>query len=60
MRQAIKDGVTVEIVYEGRTHNAEVQDKKGMDEKFQDVFSEYNLNERLQILGFGTRDAYLA
>jgi len=59
MRQAIKDGVTLEIVYEGRTHNAEVQDKKGMDEKFEDVFSEYNLNERLQILGYATRDAYL-
>ncbi|MFN8713902.1 MAG: type I restriction endonuclease subunit R [Bacteroidota bacterium] len=59
MRQAIKDGVTLEIVYEGRTHNAEVEDKKGMDEKFEDVFSDYNINERLQILGFGTRDAYL-
>ena len=59
MRQAIKDGVTLEIVYEGRTHNAEVEDKVGMDNKFEDVFSEYNLNERLQILGFGTRDAYL-
>ena len=59
MRQAIKDGVTLEIVYEGRTHNAEVKDKTGMDAKFEDVFSEYNLNERLQILGFGTRDAYL-
>jgi len=59
MRQAIKDGVTLEIVYEGRTHNAEVPDKAGMDAKFEDVFSEYNLNERLQILGFGTRDAYL-
>jgi type I restriction enzyme R subunit len=59
MRQAIKDGVTLEIVYEGRTHNAEVEDKKGMDGKFEDVFSEYNLNERLQILGYATRDAYL-
>lgn len=59
MRQAIKDGVTLEIVYEGRTHNAEVEDKKGMDEKFEDIFSEYNLKERLQILGFGSRDAYL-
>lgn len=59
MRQAIKDGVTLEIVYEGRTHNAEVKDSPGMDAKFADVFSEYNLNERLRILGFGTRDAYL-
>jgi len=59
MRQAIKDGVTLEIVYEGRTHNAEVKDKEGMDAKFEDVFSDYNLTERLQILGFGSRDAYL-
>jgi type I restriction enzyme R subunit len=59
MRQSIKDGVTLEIVYEGRTHNAEVPDKSGMDAKFEDVFSEYNLIERLQILSFGTRDAYL-
>lgn len=59
MRQAIKDGVTLEIVYEGRTHNAEVEDKAGADAKFEDVFSDYNLSERLQLLGFGSRDAYL-
>ncbi|GHB49115.1 type I restriction endonuclease subunit R [Mongoliitalea lutea] len=59
MRQAIDDGVTLEIVYEGFTHNAEVEDKQGMDDKFADVFSEYQLTERLQILGFGSRDAYL-
>ncbi len=59
MRQAIDDGVTLEIVYEGFTHNAEIEDQKGMDDKFSDVFSDYQLTERLQILGFGTRDAYL-
>jgi len=59
MRQAIEDKVTLEIVYEGRTHNAEVPDQAGMDSAFQDVFSEYNLQERLQILGYGSRDAYL-
>jgi type I restriction enzyme R subunit len=30
-----------------------------MDSTFADVFSEYNLTERLQILGYGSRDAYL-
>src|SRR5690606_10839269 len=30
MRQSIADGVTLEIVYEGRTHNAEVDDAKAM------------------------------
>jgi type I restriction enzyme R subunit len=37
MRQSIEDGVTLEIVYEGRTHNAEVPDQKGMDTEFADV-----------------------
>ena len=41
MRQSIEDGVTLEIVYEGRTHNAEVPDQGVMDAAFQDVFSEY-------------------
>ena len=59
MRQSIEDGVTLEIVYEGRTHNAEVPDQLGMDTAFADVFSDYNLQERLQILGYGSRDAYL-
>jgi type I restriction enzyme R subunit len=59
MRQSIEDGVTLEIVYEGRTHNAEVPDRKAMDTAFEDVFSDYNLEQRLQILGYGSRDAYL-
>jgi type I restriction enzyme R subunit len=59
MRQSIEDGVTLEIVYEGRTHNAEVTDQPGMDEKFADVFSDYNLHQRMDILGYGSRDAYL-
>jgi type I restriction enzyme, R subunit len=59
MRQSIEDGVTLEIVYEGRTHNAEIVDKLGMDITFQDVFSDYNLQQRMEILGYGSRDAYL-
>ena len=59
MRQSIEDGVTLEIVYEGRTHNAEVTDQAGMDDAFADVFSEYNLQERMAILGYGSREAYL-
>ena len=59
MRQSIEDGVTLEIVYEGRTHNAEVTDQAGMDTAFADVFSDYNLQQRLEILGYGSRDAYL-
>lgn len=59
MRQSIADGVTLEIVYEGRTHNAEVADGKAMDTDFQDVFSDYQLEDRLEILGYGSRAAYL-
>ena len=59
MRQSIDDGVTLEIIYEGRTHNAEVSDQEGMDETFADVFSDYNLQQRLEILGHGSRGAYL-
>jgi type I restriction enzyme R subunit len=59
MRQAQEDGVTLEIVYEGRTHSAAVSDAAAMDARFADVFSDYRLDERLQILGYGTRDAYL-
>src|ERR1035437_2289072 len=59
MRQSIEDGVTLEIVYEGRTHNAEVADRSGMDTAFQDVFSDYTIRERLAVLGYGSRDAYL-
>lgn len=59
MRQSIEDLVTLQIVYEGRTHNAEVPDQKALDTAFADVFSDYNLQERLQILGYGSRDAYL-
>ena len=59
MRESIDDGVTLEIVYEGRTHNAEIPDQEGMDAAFADVFGDYNLQQRLAILGYGSRDAYL-
>ena len=59
MRQSIKDGVTLEIVYEGRTHDAEIVDQVGADKKFQDVFKDYNIKEQAEILGYGTRKAYL-
>ena len=59
MRQAIEDGVTLEIVYEGRTHNAEVPDQADMDQAFADMFSDYNITERLEILGYGSKNAYL-
>lgn len=59
MRQAIKDGVTLEIVYEGKTHDASITDQSGADKKFQDVFKDYNVAEQVEILAYGTRRAYL-
>lgn len=59
MRQSIKDGVTLEIVYEGRTHNAEIEDKEGADRKFQDVFADYDLQQQVEILAYGTKKSYL-
>jgi len=59
MRQSIDDGVTLQIVYEGRTHKAGVTDTLGMDIAFHDVFKDYTPQECIQILGYGSRDAYL-
>ncbi|MBV5275028.1 MAG: type I restriction endonuclease subunit R [Lamprocystis purpurea] len=59
MRQAIEDGVTLEIVYEGRSGNAEVADQQAMDAAFADLFSDYNIAQRLQVLGYGSKLAYL-
>lgn len=59
MRQAIKDGVTLEIVYEGKTHDAGVNDQNDADKRFQDVFKDYNVAEQIEILAYGTRRAYL-
>jgi type I restriction enzyme, R subunit len=59
MRQAIDDGVTLEIVYEGRTHKAGITDKERMNAKFIDVFKEYNPKQQQEILGYATKLAYL-
>lgn len=51
IRQGVEDGVTVEIIYEGRAHKAFVSDKDAMDKRFMDVFpeSEENQDAREQI-----------
>lgn len=59
MRQSIEDGVTLKIVYTLRTQKAEVTDKAAMDTMFADIFSDYNIMERLQILGYGSKEAYM-
>ncbi len=59
MRQSIEDGVTLAIVYEGRTHDAAVEDAAGAEKKFEDVFKDYNLAEKTEILAYGAKKAYL-
>jgi len=58
IRQAVEDGVTVEIVYEGRVHGAEISDEESANRKFEDVFKEISEDERRLILG-RTWKAYL-
>lgn len=59
IRQAVEDGVTVEIVYEGRVHGAEISDEESANRKFEDVFKEISEDERRLILGKYTWRVYL-
>jgi type I restriction enzyme R subunit len=55
MRQSVEDGVTLKIIYEGRVHDSTVKDRQGLDVLFDDVFGECTLDEKLQVIGYGTR-----
>ena len=59
MRQSLEDGVTVQIVYEGRAHRAEITDREAMNKRFEDVFAHFGKEERQLILGRYTLKAYL-
>ena len=60
MRQSIDDGVTLEIVYEGRTHNAEVdRPDRAWTRRLRMYSATTTSKQRLEILGYGSRDAYL-
>ena len=59
IRQAVDDGVTVEIIYEGRTHSADVTDREAMNKRFEDVFAAAGEEGRQKILGRYTWKAYL-
>ncbi|MGE5445535.1 MAG: type I restriction endonuclease subunit R, partial [Ignavibacteriales bacterium] len=45
IRQAVEDGVTVEIIYEGKAHKAYVSNPNEMDKRFMDVFPEARESE---------------
>jgi type I restriction enzyme R subunit len=59
MRQSITDNVALQIVYEGRTHNAEVKDRQEMDTAFEDAFIGYNLQSNSAIFSYDSREANL-
>jgi len=59
IRQSVEDGVTVEIIYEGRTHKGEISDKEAMDKKFEDVFKGVDDETRDKTLGQHQWKAYL-
>lgn len=59
IRQAVEDGVTVEIIYEGRTHNASVDNAEAMNKRFEDVFADADEETQALIQGRYTWKAYL-
>lgn len=59
IKQAVDDGVTVEIIYEGRTHSADISDREAMNKRFEDVFNAMDDDTRQKILGRYTWRAYL-
>jgi type I restriction enzyme R subunit len=42
---AVKDGATLRIIYEGRTQDAAIKDKSEFDDKFEDLFSDKSEEE---------------
>ncbi|MFZ5557676.1 MAG: type I restriction endonuclease subunit R [Pseudomonadota bacterium] len=49
LRDAVADGATLKILYEGRTADTAIKDKHGLDEKFEDLFGERTPEEILEI-----------
>lgn len=45
IKQSEEDGMTVKILYEGRTTNAEVSEGRTLDQLFEDMFQEYTPEE---------------
>ena len=59
IKQSVDDGVTVEIVYEGRTHSGKLTDEEAANKKFEDVFSMLDAEEKNKIMGRYTWKSYL-
>lgn len=59
IKQSVDDGVTVEIIYEGRTHSGKLTDEEAANKKFEDVFSMLDAEEKNKIMGRYTWRSYL-
>jgi len=59
IKQSVDDGVTVEIVYEGRTHSGKLTDEEAANKKFEEVFSILDAEEKNRIMGRYTWKSYL-
>jgi len=59
IKQSVDDGVTVEIIYEGRTHSGKLTDEEAVNKKFEDVFSMLDAEEKDRIMGRYTWRSYL-
>jgi type I restriction enzyme R subunit len=49
LTDAVRDGATLQILYEGRTTDTAIRDKHGFDTKFEDLFKERSEEEILAI-----------
>lgn len=59
MRQAVEDGVVVEIRYEGRAENSTVIDEEAMNGKFVDIFGYADDEEKQDIMRRYTLKGYM-
>jgi len=59
MRQAVDDGVVVEIRYEGRAENSTVIDEEAMNGKFVDIFGYADDDEKQDIMRRYTLKGYM-
>jgi type I restriction enzyme, R subunit len=59
MQESINDGVTLEIVYEGRTAKSKLNDTDAANAAFEDVFEGINFDQYGTILNYGSRQAYM-
>jgi type I restriction enzyme R subunit len=49
LMDAVQDGATLQLLYEGRTADTALKDKQGFDTKFEDLFKERTEAELLAI-----------